>query len=463
MNRNIFIIGIISLFLYACDDFFESFPQDKVTEENFWQSENDVLKFLTDIYAKTLKTDGSGSITYDEAMSDNAHMVWEWYGGQQQVANGTQNSYGDVPTNIWSNSYENIRKCYQFLENIDRASEISSDFKNRVIGEARFLLAFNYNQLLLYFGSVPLVEKVLSVNESKELVQALKARVLLFQGEWEKALKVTDGLMGKYALNTAGDTPYEDLFSGMAESSNEIILSIPREKTAGSVKTGHIGNRTFLLKGISGGDPYRAVMPTGSLVDAYPMADGRLIHENGTTYNPRDPYKDRDPRFYQSIVYPTGQIRYLNSTTNTIEETLYDPENSSTIPVQQYNASEPSATGYMWNKYVDWSPYAMNEILDCTNDLILLRYAEILLIRAEALAELTGIGAKGEICDLLDQLRTRCGGGLIHRENYTTQEDLIDLVRNERRVELAGEGAYDISICFAGRSPKSQQWSLDMV
>lgn len=194
MNRNIFFIGIISLFLYACDDFFESFPQDKVTEENFWQSENDVLKFLTDIYAKTLKTDGSGSITYDEAMSDNAHMVWEWYGGQQQVANGTQNSYGDVPTNIWSNSYENIRKCYQFLENIDRASEISSDFKNRVIGEARFLLAFNYNQLLLYFGSVPLVEKVLSVNESKELVQSSRdVTVNFILSEFDEASGLLNG------------------------------------------------------------------------------------------------------------------------------------------------------------------------------------------------------------------------------------------------------------------------------
>lgn len=78
------------------------------------------------------------------------------------------------------------------------------------------------------------------------------------------------------------------------------------KKTVGSIKTGHIANRTFLLKGISGDDPFRAVMPTGSLVDSYPMADGRLIHENGSTYNPRNPYKDRDPRFYQSIVYPTG-------------------------------------------------------------------------------------------------------------------------------------------------------------
>lgn len=477
MNKNTLFILIMIVCLCGCDDFFEATPQDKVTEENFWQSESDALKFLTDIYSRTLKTDGSGSITYDEAMSDNAHMVWDWYGGQQQVANGTLTSYGDVPINIWANSYENIRKCYQFLENIERVSELSEDLKTTMIGEVHFMLAFNYHQLVLYFADVPLVENVLTVEESKNLTQAsksevvdfitsqldiasgllsgkkmdwgrvtwgacqaFKARVLLFQGDWAGALAVTDGLMGKYTLNTAGETPYEDLFSGMAENSDEIILSIPRDKTIGSIKTGHIGNRTFLLKGISGGDPFRAVMPTGSLVDSYPMADGRLIHERGSSYNPKDPYKDRDPRFYQSIVYPTGQIKYLNSATNTIETTLYDPENPSTIAVQQYNASEPSATGYMWNKYVDWSPYAMNDILDCTNDLIVLRYAEILLIRAEALAELNGTGSKGEICNLLDMLRERCGGGLVHRENYNSKEEIIDLVRNERRIELAGEG-----------------------
>ena len=477
MNKNIFLILAIIVCLCGCDDFLETTPQDKVTEENFWQSESDALKFLTDIYSGTLRTDGSGSITYDEAMSDNAHMVWDWYGGQQQVANGTLTSYSDVPSNIWKQSYQNIRKCYQFLENIERVPELSSELKDRMIGEVHFLLAFNYNQLVLYFAEVPLVKTILTVEESKKLVQApktevvdfiisqldlasgllndkkmdwgrvtwgacqaFKARVLLFQGDWSGALTVTDGLMGKYTLNTAGDTPYEDLFSGMAENSDEIILSIPREKTIGSIKTGQIANRTFLLKGISGGDAFRAVMPTGSLVDSYPMADGRLIHENGSSYNPKDPYKDRDPRFYQSIVYPTGQIRYLNSATNTIESTLYDPEDPSTIAVQQYNASEPSATGYMWNKYVDWSPYAMNDILDCTNDLIVLRYAEVLLIRAEALAELNGVGSKGDVCNLLDQLRERCGAGLIHRENYNSKEAIIDLVRNERRVELAGEG-----------------------
>ena len=65
--------------------------------------------------------------------------------------------------------------------------------------------------------------------------RALKARVLLTANEYAGLLPVVAELIGKFALNTAGDTPYLDLFSGKAEPSDAIFLSIPREPTTGSV------------------------------------------------------------------------------------------------------------------------------------------------------------------------------------------------------------------------------------
>ena len=53
----------------------------------------------------------------------------------------------------------------------------------------------------------------------------------------------------------------------------------------------------------------------------------------------RKPYEGRDPRFYQSIVYPTGQIKYLDVETGTVKERLYDPEDPTTVPEHQYNYS----------------------------------------------------------------------------------------------------------------------------
>lgn len=195
-----------------------------------------------------------------------------------------------------------------------------------------------------------------------------------------------------------------------------------------------------MLKAISGGDAFCAITPTGSLIDSYPMADGRMIHEEGSSYDPKDPYKNRDPRFYQSIIYPTGEIYSLNSATNTVELIPYDPEDSETVSDHQYNAAYPSSTGYVWKKYIDPTPHAMNQITDCTNDHILMRYADVLLMKAEALTELYGESSKEETIDLIDMLRDRCRGGKVHRENYNSKEELITLVRNERRIELANEG-----------------------
>ena len=150
---------------------------------------------------------------------------------------------------------------------------------------------------------------------------------------------------------------------------------------------------------MSGGDALRALTPTGSLIDAYPMADGRLIHENGSTYNPKDPYKDRDPRLAQSIIYPTSTIRE----SKTMTWVLYDPESEESIPGQRYDAIEPSSTGYVWKKYCDWSDHAMVQILDGGVDVIYFRYADVLLMHAEALLETKGVAASSEIFGIINQ------------------------------------------------------------
>lgn len=473
------IIALLSIIcISSCEDFLDAEPQDSVSESKFWQSESDLTKFVTDIYAQTFPIVYEGSIFFDEALSDNSYLVWDgWYTDVKLAANGTQDAYGTMPANLWSKYYTSIRKCCQVLANVEKMTNIDEKNKNRLLAETKFLLAWDYYRLISFFGDVPFVTKVLTIEESKELVrtssdeiivnlqnwldeasatlsgenqekgritwgacQLLKARIYLLQSNYEKALEVVNGLIGKYSLYTEGETPYIDLFSGIAEDASEIILSIVREKSSGSISTGHYSNQAFFLKGMSGGDAFRAITPTGSLVDAYPMIDGRLIKEVGSTYNPNDPYKDRDPRLTQSILCPTMQIKYLDASTGTVKERLYDPENANTIPEQQYNAKEPSPTGYMWMKYVDWSPYAMTNITDCTNDIILMRYAEVLLIKAEALAELSGVAEKSNIIAIINSLRDRAKCGRVHEENYTTQESLIDLVRNERRIELANEG-----------------------
>lgn len=460
--------------LYSCDDILDAFPQDQISGDKFWNTDSDAEKLLVDIYSSTIPSSG---IFWDECMSDNAYLAYDWWGGEQQVANGSSTVYGDKPSTVWSSAYSSIRKCWFLLEGLDKIPFESESDKGKIKGETYFMLAYNYYLLTTYFGDVPLVTRTLNIQESKEVVREskqvvveyaldklneamnllngvtseygrvtadaccfLKARIQLFNEDYTGCLETLKNLDGKYQLYSAGDTPYEDLFSGAAENNCEVILARICDVKQGSISIGHSGNGAMLLKGMTGGDPYAGIFPTGSLVDAYPMADGRLIHESGSSYDPKNPYLNRDPRFYQSITYPTSQIKYLDGTTNTIKECLYDPEDPTTIAVQQYSAPEPSRTGYVWNKYIDYSSYAMLEIWDCTNDIIVFRYADALLMKAEALFKTQGVGAKSDICDLIDQLRDRCRGGRVHRENYNTEDELFSLIKNERRIELANEG-----------------------
>jgi hypothetical protein len=401
-------------------------------------------------------------------------MAWEgWYTDIKLVANGSYLTTTSVINNNWAYAYTNIRMACQFLQNIEKCVELDTVEKESLTGQVRFFLAYSYIRLVALYGDVPLIEKVLTEGEAKvqtrtpkaevltfahgqldqaikELegktlekgrvtvgaCKALKARAYLWENDYSNLLSVTSELIGKYSLYTEGETPYADLFNGNAEDADEIILAREHTHTTGSITTGNRLNQAFFLKEMSGGDALRALTPTGSLVDAYPMADGRLIHESGSTYDPKDPYRDRDPRLAQSIIYPTSTIRE----SKTMTWVLYDPESEKSIPGQRYDAKEPSSSGYVWKKYCDWSDHAMIQILDGGVDVIYFRYADVLLMHAEALLETKGIAASSEIFAIINQLRDRCGGGRVTEANYTSEDALRTLVRNERRVELANEG-----------------------
>lgn len=468
------IILLLGCTFWSCEDVLDALPPDKLPEETFWQTPGNARAFVVDVYSRSFPLEYETHPCFDEGMSDNSYMQWEgWYTNIKLIGNGSYTTTTSVINNNWAYAYTNIRMAWQFLENIEKCTKLSTDEIESLTGQIRFFLAYSYVRLVAFYGDVPLVEKVLDVEESKNQVRApkaevlqfvhnqlnlainelsgktlakgrvtagacraLKARAYLWENDYSNLLTVTQELIGKYSLNTVGNTPYADLFNGNAENSNEIILAREHAHTSGTITTGNKLNQAFFLKGMSGGDALGALTPTGSLVDAYPMVDGRLIHENGSTYNPNDPYKDRDPRLTQSIIYPTSTIR----SSATMEWVLYDPEDTRTLPGQRYDDKEPSPTGYAWKKYCDWSDHAMIQILDCGVDVIYFRYADVLLMHAEALLETKKTAASSEIFGIINQLRDRCGGGRVTESNYTSEDALRTLVRNERRIELANEG-----------------------
>ena len=161
--------------------------------------------------------------------------------------------------------------------------------------------------------------------------------------------------------------------------------------------------------------------PTQNLVDAYEMKNGKLISDPTSGYDPQSPYTNRDGRLDKSILHQGSVYKG-----GIVIETYRGGNTNNT------NRLDSSKTGYGLLKMVDTTKYGAAGNAD--NDWIFIRYAEVLLIYAEAQNE--AVGADASVHTAINQVRTRAGqpslAGL-------SQVAMRDAIRNERRVELSFE------------------------
>lgn len=487
--KNLLYIAVAGvLTLSACkQDFLERPPLDQVSEFTFWQSENDVYLAVNAIYNQ-LPSEG---LIYQDGATDNAHAQYPWESTANAVSSGIVSTDLDAG---WS--YIDIRRQNYFMENVDKA-EMDETLKERYKAEVRFIRAYAYQRMVEKFGDVPLILNTVHIdsaniartakaevskfilNELKEVASilpasyaggkgnekgritrgaalALKARIHLYEKQWAEALAESENVMNLgYSLfkvnaekeidakddysqwvnfDDAGDEErfrlgvrsYEGIFRPENEGNSEVILD--RQFI---IQTDAQYMNTYLLPGTIGG--WSSVTPTQSLVNAYdnyktgqPSSTIPSDEQRATWYDSESPnldneYKNRDPRFYASILFEKAPW-------NAIEDDYSF--------AWSQGASNMSQTGYNFRKLVD--PVAQRSSIDNHSNIIILRYAEVLLTFAEAKNELSG--PDGSIYDALDLIRERSGMPAVDRSIYSSKESLRELIRRERRVELALEG-----------------------
>ncbi|MCW2262524.1 MULTISPECIES: RagB/SusD family nutrient uptake outer membrane protein [Sphingobacterium] len=491
MKRHILYPLLATTLLFgACSkDFLDRTPVNKVPEEEFWRTENDVKLAVNAIYGKL--SDGM----YDDGASDLVHAQYPWESASTAISSGSLGADIDAG---WS--YIPIRTCNYFLENVDKAV-MDETLKERYKAEVRFIRAYLYIPMVEKFGDIPLVTKVLTKEESnvprvakkevldflfKELQEvsaklpasyssekgritkgaalALQSRLYLMENNWEEAARTAKEVMGLgYGLFHAGAESelnkkdnyaqfvdfenaddekkfrlglrsYEGIFQVENEGNSEVILDRQYIRVAQSQL-----NNTLLGEGAVGG--WSSLTPTQNLVDLYVnFKTGESIKPvsaevRAANYAKADKadfvkeFKNRDPRFYASILFETAPWNALT------KEGGYKFTWSS-------GKSNMSITGYNFRKLVD--PTSNRDQIDSYANVILIRYAEVLLNYAEAQNEKSGPDAT--VFDALDQLRVRAGLPKVDRGAYGSQGKLRELIRNERAVELVLEGVryYDI-------------------
>ena len=445
MKNIIITISIAIMALCSCsDDFLDRQPLDEYSESSLWTSAKDAEAALNGCYNRW--EDGDW-IFYIDCASDNAFNPYPWE-GYSMMGNAIQLTPSNTGVNKWDFSV--IQKSNWFLANVEK-TPMDEQLKTRMKAEARFLRAYRYYLMSQVYGDVPLVLENVTPEEANKVTRnpkadvvkfvtdelgaiagdlpesysgsdegrvtrgaawALKARVELFNEQYAECIASCQNVMGKYTLFPS----YSELFRPQNEHNSEIILDV--EYVANDVPLGNLG---VLVIESSGG--WWSVNPTQSLVDAYEMSNGKTIDEPSSGYNPDDPYKDRDPRLGATIIHPGAFY----------DGRYFDPLNPALI---DYYAVY-SYTGYAPKKYVP----NLADFPDMWNtglNIPVIRYAEVLLTYAEAKIELNQID--NTVYDAIDEVRQRAGMPKVNQAVYNSQSTLRELLRRERRVELALEG-----------------------
>ncbi|MBC7418160.1 MAG: RagB/SusD family nutrient uptake outer membrane protein, partial [Pedobacter sp.] len=182
-----------------------------------------------------------------------------------------------------------------------------------------------------------------------------------------------------------------------------------------------------IANGPNGYNAWGGNLPMQNLVDDYQMANGKSITDASSGFDPQNPYKNRDPRFYATILYNGASYR-----SNDIETFIPGGKDSKDGP-SNWNTSK---TGYYLKKFMN-DALPINNPWDVagTQPWIYMRYAEVLLNYAEAQNEASGPDAS--VYSAVNSIRKRAG--MPDLPVGLTQATMRQSIIAERRVELAFE------------------------
>ncbi|KIA85761.1 RagB/SusD family nutrient uptake outer membrane protein [Flavobacterium sp. AED] len=425
------MFAVSALFFAGCaNDYLDVNQTESISTKDIELFNNDAgaATFVTAIYSKFLNWDmssfgwiGLASITSDDA--DKGSSPGDTGSDKDVLDALTYNSSNPSAESTFNANYDGINRCNQALDILPKLDKADANLRTRLMGEAKFLRAFMYFTLVKCYGGVPIVDhlpnpvsdddqKMLLTRKtaaevyafiesdladaiaalpnkaayaadekaraSKGAAYALLAKVNLYQKNWQKVVDNCNLVTG-YSISA----DYAKMFQLEGENDAESIFEI---NGVGSVPAKGIeGYSASQGARGAGGWGWGFNTPSQSLLNAYEAGD---VRKNATIIF-------RGTTLYDGRVVP-----------NTVENPMYN--------FKAYSS-----------QYTDgWETDA---------NIKYLRYAEVLLMKAEALNEL---GQTPQAIPLLNQIRNRAGLGVT---TAVSQVDVRTAIWKERRVELAFE------------------------
>lgn len=433
-------ITIILVAITGCENFLSVNPQSELTQEAFPSTAEDALQATNAVYTTLREWHyHSGGFPILDIMSDDTHKGSNPNDGANTV--GPYDNFSHSPTQDgldrwWNSLYQGIRRANIVLERVEPI-EMNQQLKSRYLGEAGFLRALYYFDLVRAFGGVPLVTEVEAVielpkssaNEVYDLIEqdllfaidnlplkseygsndlgratsgaakALLAKVYLFRQDFVNA--------EQYALEViqSGEYDLEPIFLDAngpdGEHGVESVFEIGAVSTAGAG-----GNQYANTQGVRG-------------------TPNRGWGFNRPSVDLRDAFGNDDPRRAATIIELGDIIDGIEIAGDGTTPDEFVDENGF-LQIESYNRKV-------------WIPGTSTDT-QFGHNRRLIRYSDVLLMAAEALNENDN---PGDALPYLNLVRERARNGddsILPDITETNKNALRDLIIEERRLELALEG-----------------------
>lgn len=459
--KYIFAIVLSVICFSSCDDFLDKAPLNLPSTDTFLEDEEQIKMAVAGAHNPLyLQFIGIPFVIY----MDNGSDIAAERDATPENMYCNPNSIQVVWT--WEHCYRGISRCNFIIDNIDRAKEnVSQEKIDRYKAEMRVLRSYYYLVLTDMYGDVPLIEHNVSLQDSyvartskdkvvdfimkeckeaipsldeknqpntmaitKGLAYAIMARTALYNERWQEAIDNCQAVMGMEGKEYELNPDYASITKLAGKTSKEIIWAIQYNQD----DITHTTPKCFISR-MGGG--YSNKMPVQALVDSYECTDGLSI-DKSPLYDPKQPWKNRDPRLGYTIALPGTVFMGYQFETNKDSTKCWNYNVTPAVRVDNLDATHTYASfsGYCWRKYVDEGELRSDGASSI--NAIVFRYAEILLTYAEAKIELNKIDQS--VYDAINKVRKRAG--MPNIKPNETQQELRCAVRKERKYEFAGEG-----------------------
>lgn len=441
MKKYIFKIFIGVILFSGCEDYITTYPSDQYTVETFFATQEEASAALTGVY-QILRGYHATQIMQNSQLTSESSR-FDDPGGWRAIARGIALTTNPLFQSAWNSNYMGIGRANTLIDNVtvEKLETVDDDFIKQTIGEAKFLRAYFYLDLVNKFGGVPLILETpelekhgdLGRNEKSEIMTqiikdlddaisdlpqesqpgratkgaalALKARVLLYEERWGEAANTAQLVMDLNQYSLFPD--YRGMFMLENQGNSEVIWDIQFKlpefgHSYDNAAVRHVNNA-----------------PLKEWVDAYYMQDGRSI-EVSPLYDPLNPYENRDPRLYQTI-------RLMGR--------MYNGKIDGPQQLSQTGFQAKKWTTYSDSTEITEIPGGQSEI-----NPIVIRYSEVLLTYAEAKNE--EVGPLESVYNAINEIRNRPTVDMPDLPSGLTQEEMRQKIRHERKIELAFEGKH---------------------